>query len=265
MVDEGIYPLLASSAGGAMVVPGGTGGDSAPFLREGTPGGGSGSSGLRQGRFSPDSLLLGPGWGRGDDRKPFLRRALAAEGEGLPLILDADAIALLDPGTVFHGGAILTPHGGELEALSGIPRERLLSNPPVVADLARRFNGTILFKSHVMIPAAPDGRIGFIDGMDPALAAGGSGDLLAGLCAAIAARMKAGERQSLPAWDPYAAAAASGALLTAASRRAGRVFYDPLKLAETAALVAGEAWLPLEAGFPTEAGFPMEETWGPDG
>jgi NAD(P)H-hydrate epimerase len=230
VVDDAMYPVLASSAGGVMTVPSPPDGEARD-----------------RGRFEPDAMLLGPGWGR-EGREGVMRRALEAEQGGTALVLDADALALLRKadGSVpaFHGGAILTPHAGEMEALTGIGRERLLAEPELVAEWARRLNAVILFKSHVMIAAGPRGGPVFIDGMDPALGAGGSGDLLAGLCAGIAARTRGLEKRGGPAFDPLAVAAAAGALLLAASRRAGRRFYDPLELAGHAAALAGEAWLP---------------------
>jgi len=230
IVDDDLYPVLASGSGGVMAVP---------------------VSSVGSTRFVPDALLLGSGWGRGGDRLAILQNALEAERSGTPLILDADGIALLktlypdlsgaDGKGIFHRNAILTPHAGELETLSGIPKEKLLSEPALIAELAQKLNAVILFKSHVMIVAGPDANLGFIDGMDPSLAAGGSGDFLAGLCAGIAGRMQAAE-----CFDPYAVAAAAGTLLTEASRRMGRRFYDPLELAAPTASLAGEAWLPNE-------------------
>jgi NAD(P)H-hydrate epimerase len=225
LVDEDLYPVLAASAGGIMVAP--EKGDGSPA------GGGDGPEGER---FCPDAVLLGPGWGRSPERLPVLRRALDREAAGTPLILDADAIAL-SRGTRFHGKAILTPHPGELAAFTGLPRERILSHAlPIAVDTARKHRAVILFKSHVLIIAAEDGRVGVVDGMAPVLAAGGSGDLLAGFCAAIAARMK---RRGC--YDGYTCAAAAAALLAETGRV--RRFMDPLELAETAASLAGTAWL----------------------
>jgi len=251
VVDDELYPVLAATSGGVMVVPASNAAESL--------GKKSAAESPGNNRFEPDALLLGPGWGRGGIRLAMLTQALEAERSGVPLVLDADGIALLktlyptiaggngDVQTLpelFHNRAILTPHAGELEALSGIPREQLLSNPALIVELAKKLNAVILFKSHVMIVAAPDGRLGFIDGMDPALGAGGSGDFLAGLCAAIAGRMRAAELRGVAKFDLYDAAAAAGTLLAAASRRMGRRFYDPLELASPAAALAGEAWLP---------------------
>jgi len=231
MVDDELYPVLATNSGGVMVVPASS--------VAGAPGKNNTA------RFEPDALLLGPGWGRGEARLAVLKQALDAERSGIPLVLDADGIALLKTLTErFNNRTILTPHAGELEAFSGIPRDQLLCEPALIVELAKKINAVILFKSHVMIVAGPDGRLGFIDGMDPALGAGGSGDFLAGLCAGIAGRMRTAELRGGTKFDPYAVAVTAGTLLVSASRRMGRRFYDPLELAKPTAALAGEAWLP---------------------
>jgi hypothetical protein len=128
----------------------------------------------------------------------MLRRALEKEAAGIPLILDADAI-LLAKDRVFHGNALLTPHPGELAAYTGVSKDEILADPaPPLLKLAEGKNAVILFKSHVMYVASPDGRLGIIDGMAPVLGMGGSGDLLAGLCAGIAARYRAIANTALP-------------------------------------------------------------------
>jgi NAD(P)H-hydrate epimerase len=230
-VDPEIHEPLAVNAGGVMVVPSGTGGEALGIGA--APGGVS--------RFKPQAVLLGPGWGKSPARREILEEALALEEAGVPLVLDADAIGLAK-GRAFHGRALLTPHPGELAAYGDIPKEDLLAHPaPFLLSLAREKKAVILFKTHVMFAAAPDGRLGLVDGMAPVLGAGGSGDLLAGFCAGIAARcFAAGEGPDL-----YACALAAAALLirTAELFFAGR-FADPLELADKAADIAGRAWLP---------------------
>jgi NAD(P)H-hydrate epimerase len=229
MVDHTLYPILAASAGGVMVVPselGASGGEEAAPREEE--------------RFRPDAVLLGPGWGRSPGRLPVLQKALDREAGGMPLILDADALVLAR-GLCFHGNVILTPHLGEFAAFTGLSKAAVLSNSiPVIADTARKIRAVILFKSSVLIIAGEDGRVGIVDGMAPVLAAGGSGDLLAGFCAAIAARMK---RQGC--YDGYTCAAAVAALLaeTGGDPDMACRFADPLDLAEKAASLAGAAWL----------------------
>ncbi|MDR1947758.1 MAG: bifunctional ADP-dependent NAD(P)H-hydrate dehydratase/NAD(P)H-hydrate epimerase, partial [Spirochaetaceae bacterium] len=225
LVDEVIYPVLAVSAGGVMVVPAGKAAGTPEDLREKTP------------RFKPDALLLGPGWGNSPDRPLLLEKAAAEEAAGTPLILDADAIHLAKAYT-FRGKAIITPHPGEFAAWSGLPREVVLNNPfPILLKLARERGVTILLKGHVLYIAAPDGRLGVLDGMAPVLSTGGTGDLLAGFCAALAARMV----KTPAGFDGYTCAAAAAALLlkTAAAPEFARRFIDPLELADRAADFAG--------------------------
>jgi NAD(P)H-hydrate epimerase len=228
IVDDSLYPILAPAAAGIMVAPGGA------------------SSGGTSGRFQPDAVLLGPGWGRGQDRAALLEQCLPLEEQGVPLILDADAVHLAR-GLTFHGSAILTPHAGEFAAYTGLPKEEILAGPaPVLRRFAKEKNAHILFKSHVLYAAAPDGRLGIIDGMTPVLAAGGSGDVLAGICAALAARLRAAGKQR--AFDGYVCACAAAALLMEAARSpetAGR-FIDPSDLAGAVSSIAGKAWLPAD-------------------
>jgi NAD(P)H-hydrate epimerase len=216
LVDPPIYPILAASATSIMVDTG------------------------RESRFVPDALLLGPGWGRGTDRLGSLEEALVLEEQGVPLVLDADAVFLAKD-KVFHGNALLTPHPGELAAYSGIDREELLAKPvPVLLALARDKRAVFLFKTHLMIAASPDGRLAVLDGMNPALGTGGSGDLLAGFCAGIAARCRASGT------DLFACALAGASLLirAAAGPQVRNRFADSMELADIAADLAGRAWLP---------------------
>jgi NAD(P)H-hydrate epimerase len=228
-VDAALCPVLASSSGGIMVFEAGGGGDD-------------------PGRFTPNAALLGPGWGRGPGRKEALEAALLREGEGMPLVLDADAIALAK-GKVFHGNTILTPHPGELANFAGVSKDDLAGAPfPVLERVCREANAVILFKTATLIVAAPEGsgcRFTVIDGMVPALGAGGSGDLLAGLCAGISARARAQSLRSGGAFSIFSCAVAAAALLVACAKEpASRCFADPLDLARSAAALAGDAWLP---------------------
>jgi NAD(P)H-hydrate epimerase len=220
-------------------------------------------------RFMPDAALLGPGWGRGPDRARLLENYLSLEKDGLPLILDADAV-FLARNHVFHGNALITPHTGEFSAYTGIPAADILADPaPVLTRVAREKNITVLLKAHVMYVVSPDGRVGVLDGMNPTLAVGGSGDLLAGFCAAIIARRAAEARafqEGTPAsglrekalapvsaaFDGYNCAAAAAALLLEAGKRFRRRFIEPLEAAAAAAALAGEAWLGTDADAPGE-------------
>jgi NAD(P)H-hydrate epimerase len=213
MVDPSLYSIIAPGCSGIMVVP---------------------ASGDEDKRFSPRAVLVGPGWGRGEDRMRLLESYLPLEEQGIPLILDADAIALAKD-KAFHGNALITPHPGEFAAYTGIPKDEILNNPmPLLRRYAKEKQIHILLKGHVLYAASPDGEVGIIDGMNPALATGGSGDLLAGFCAAIAARADLA----------HAARAAASLLIRAAeSESVAGKFIDPAELAKAASAVAGTAWL----------------------
>jgi NAD(P)H-hydrate epimerase len=217
IVDPSLYPVVAPGCSGIMVVP---------------------DTSAADGRFSPSAVLLGPGWGRGEDRIRLLETYLPLEKSGLPLILDADAIALAKDMT-FNGNVLLTPHPGEFAAYTGISKDEILSSPlPALRRFASEKNVHILLKGHVLYVASPDGRLGVIDGMNPALAAGGSGDALAGFCAAVASRQKP--------FDGYACACAAASLLiqAASAESVAGAFVDPAEFVRAAAAVAGAAWLP---------------------
>jgi len=218
VVDDGIYPIVASRASsGIMVVPSG-------FTVEGAS--------------PPDAVLLGPGWGRAQSRAREFEMALALEKGGAPLVLDAEAIGLAK-GAVFNGNVIMTPHPGEFSRLSGLDKDELLCRPaPALLDYSHKCNAVIVFKGHVITIAAPDGRLGVVDGMLPGLASGGSGDLLAGITVGIAAGMA---RRGC--FDAYACAAVAAALLIASGKCLKTRFTDPLEISCKAADLAGEAWL----------------------
>jgi NAD(P)H-hydrate epimerase len=222
IADPSLYPVLGPGACGIMVVPDGLSAE--------------------EKRFRPAAALLGPGWGRGADRARLLETYLPLEQQGLPLILDADAIALAKD-IVFHGNAILTPHPGEFSAYTGLSSEAILADPiPALKRFAFEKNAHILLKGHVLYIASPDGRIGIVDGMNPVLATGGSGDVLAGFCAAIAARQTQARDSG---FDAYICACAAASLLiqAAASEKIAGRFVDPAEFAAAAAAIAGRAWL----------------------
>lgn len=83
----------------------------------------------------------------------------------------------------------MTPHPGELANLCGLERSAVPENPvPLLLHWSTRLDAVIILKSHVNYVARPDGNVTVVDGMNPALGTGGSGDVLAGIVAALLAR-----------------------------------------------------------------------------
>lgn len=129
-------------------------------------------------------LAVGPGLGTHADTVELVRR-LFAEAE-IPAVVDADGLNAL-AGTDFRGGSalrVLTPHPGEMQRLAGGKGDRL--------QTARRFAAerhvTLVLKGHRTIIAFPDGRAWINPTGSPALATGGTGDVLTGMIAGMLAQ-----------------------------------------------------------------------------
>jgi hydroxyethylthiazole kinase-like uncharacterized protein yjeF len=127
------------------------------------------------------ALLVGPGLGK--QGGALLDKVLAS---GRPLVLDGDAIGLLrDPGRLQGLDAILTPHEGEFVELFGNAEG---SKPERAVEAARASQSVVIYKGPDTLVAAPDGRLAFAPPAPAWLATAGTGDVLAGIVAAMRAR-----------------------------------------------------------------------------
>jgi hydroxyethylthiazole kinase-like uncharacterized protein yjeF len=125
-------------------------------------------------------LLVGPGMG---DIPQLLTLALTSKA---PKLIDADAISHLgDPERLKGQDVIITPHDGEFERLFGKLEG---AKPERALEAARRSGAVVAYKGPDTIVAAPDGRLGFAPPSPAWLASAGSGDVLAGVAAALRAR-----------------------------------------------------------------------------
>jgi hydroxyethylthiazole kinase-like uncharacterized protein yjeF len=167
-------------------------------------------------RWSPDALdeprigavVVGPGLGRGDDARGRLTAAIAG---GRPLVIDGDALRLLDVAASRTAATILTPHGGEFAHLFG---QASGSKIDLTRAAAARANAVVVHKGPDTVIAAPDGRVTVSAGASDWLSAAGTGDVLAGTTGAMLAA----------GLSPFEAAAAAVWLHRAAAARCGRSF-----------------------------------------
>lgn len=127
------------------------------------------------------ALVIGCGLGRDEKAQARLDAALAS---GLPLVIDADALALLGDSRLTVP-AILTPHGGEFVRLGG---EASGSKIEATLALAERLGAVVIHKGADTVIAAPDGRAALAPPGPVWLASAGTGDVLAGICGAMLAR-----------------------------------------------------------------------------
>ena len=122
---------------------------------------------------------------------PVIEKVLTAP---VPLILDADGLnGLAQLGTVCSLAkrthpTILTPHLGEFKRL--FPGISLSNGDRIqaVQQAAKQSQAIILFKGARTAIASPDGQTWLISESTPALARGGSGDVLTGLMGGILAQ-----------------------------------------------------------------------------
>lgn len=156
------------------------------------------------------ALLIGPGLGRDATACERLYQALASKR---PLVIDGDALHLLDPDASSRRSAptILTPHAGEFDALFGAGAGSKIDRARAAAA---RSGAIIVFKGADTVIADPSGAVRVAHKASPWLSTAGTGDVLAGT---IAARLATGA-------SPLAAAVAGVWLHAEAARRAGSAF-----------------------------------------
>ncbi|WP_438444545.1 NAD(P)H-hydrate dehydratase [Gorillibacterium sp. sgz5001074] len=140
-----------------------------------------------------DATVAGPGLGRWPGDTEWLRAVW--EGVTGPLVLDADALNMLADAQGLAlwprrtAPTVLTPHPGEMARLArtttaGVQQDRI--------GLALRFaeqHGVVLvLKGARTVTAGPDGAAYVNATGGPAMATGGSGDVLAGIIASLLAQ-----------------------------------------------------------------------------
>jgi hydroxyethylthiazole kinase-like uncharacterized protein yjeF len=146
-----------------------------------------------------DAVLVGPGM-RDEPATAALVHALLPrfEAAGTSIVLDACAMGtLLHPPAHWPAGrpwrferpVILTPHAGEMAHLTGIAKDAINAEPdPLALDAAREWNAVLALKGARTVIATPDGTLYQHEGGNVGLAISGSGDVLAGIIAGLAAR-----------------------------------------------------------------------------
>ncbi len=150
-----------------------------------------------------DSIVVGPGLRPGLSTVDLVHELIAAgDAEAAPIVLDAEALRSLATMDAWwqemarHG--VLTPHAGEfarLRAGMGVAPE---SDGDLAADdvarvaaaktAATTWGQVVVLKGAATVIAAPDGSVAIAPFENPALATGGTGDVLAGAIGALLAQ-----------------------------------------------------------------------------
>jgi NAD(P)H-hydrate epimerase len=138
------------------------------------------------------AMVVGPGMGRTEPTTANVRELV--QRCPLPMVIDGDglfALAWSADGAAATLKArtaptVVTPHDGEYTLLRG-------SRPGAdrigaATDLARELGCVVLLKGPTTVCAAPDGRSLLVNAGDERLATAGTGDVLAGIVAALLAQ-----------------------------------------------------------------------------
>jgi hydroxyethylthiazole kinase-like uncharacterized protein yjeF len=136
-------------------------------------------------------IALGPGLSTRGEASEFVRGF--AEKAKLPMVIDADALNAFEGRAGLLSGEdrvmVLTPHPGEMARLAGMTVKEVEADR---VGLARRFATehklTLVLKGWRTLVAHPDGRVAVNTSGNPAMAKGGSGDILTGIVAALLAQ-----------------------------------------------------------------------------
>ena len=140
-----------------------------------------------------DAMLIGPGMVSELSARALIRGLADILGEKQTVILDAAAIScartMVPLISALDGRVILTPHHAEMERLTGISTDAIAADPVGCArSVAELFEAVVVLKAGETIIADPGGETLIYTSDCPGLATGGSGDVLAGIMAGLAAR-----------------------------------------------------------------------------
>ena len=150
-----------------------------------------------------DAIVIGPGLRPGLATAELVRRLIAAdEPDPGPILLDAEALRSLATMDEWWEGdrrpAVLTPHAGEFARLrAGSGRDPAADGDlagddaarvAAVRDAATTWRQVVVLKGARTVIATPDGEVAIAPFENPALASGGTGDVLAGAIGSLLAQ-----------------------------------------------------------------------------
>jgi NAD(P)H-hydrate epimerase len=136
------------------------------------------------------AVLLGNGMGISPENRDFVNRLLPAIPDAIPVVLDADALKMVDLNKpeIRSKKLIFTPHRGELESLLGEKFDLSLPESELWPMLSEWLpdNWILDLKGSPSVTVSKDQTIINSSG-GPELAIAGSGDLMAGYLAGLLA------------------------------------------------------------------------------
>lgn len=144
---------------------------------------------LREALRGKAVAVVGPGLGRAQWTQDLLRHILSCID--IPMIVDADACFALGgyPQLLQGKRCVLTPHPGEMARLMGLPTAEVVADPLGTAQrCAARYGAVTVLKGATTVVASPEGPVSLNLTGNAGMATAGSGDVLTGIIAALAAQ-----------------------------------------------------------------------------
>ncbi len=132
-----------------------------------------------------DAIVIGCGMGVNEDTCAVLRSIVASSE--VPVVVDADGLNILSKELTLLSEAkskiVLTPHIGEMQRLSKLEKNVILSDKINVAQrFAEKLGVHLVLKGTNTVVSAPDSKRVYINNTgNTGLSKGGSGDVLAGI------------------------------------------------------------------------------------
>lgn len=136
-----------------------------------------------------EAIVIGPGIGRSEQTREFVNSFIELkEVKEKSMVIDADALNLLDIEKANRENVILTPHIGEFYSLSGKKvNDEIFEKVLAAYDFVKNLKITLLLKGHETIIANKE-KIKINITSSPSLSVAGSGDVLSGVIASFLAR-----------------------------------------------------------------------------
>ena len=139
---------------------------------------------IRESLLGKQALVVGPGIGTAKETAELIE-TLYCEIEA-PMLVDADGLNILAADTTLlkkaAGQRILTPHPGEMARLTGLTTSAILKNRfEITREFSTKHNVHVVLKGADTLVCDPKGKMAINPTGNPGMAAGGMGDVLAGL------------------------------------------------------------------------------------
>ena len=162
-------------------------------LLERMPGilGGGAASDVASSAEAADVLAIGPGLGTSESTQEAVRTIL--QKITTPVVIDADALTALVGHTeilaAMQAQKVLTPHPGEMARLTGLEIAEIEADRINVAKkYAEEWQAIVVLKGAPTVIGCPNGTVYVNSTGNSSLATGGSGDVLTGIIAGLAAQ-----------------------------------------------------------------------------